>query len=110
MARYDQHLFDKHDLEQLELAQRNDGLKVNHAKIAAQSREFEIQIENFLKEAGVDLQIEYKLKLAKSKPSITPDLLVDNLFINGRLIRWIDVKVGRRTKRKDKTNGYLFEE
>ena len=108
------------DVSQLDLAISNDLYAlINQYEVLKKSREFELKIQKILDKLGVRYKTQEQLareQIEQSDKAInTPDFLIlDDLWINGQKINWIDAKnfYGLNTpylkKRiKQQTNKYL---
>lgn len=83
---------------QLQLAISNDLYAlINQDEILKKSSEFELKIQKVLDELGIKYKTQEQLAEEQikesNKASNTPDFLIlDNLYINGHKINWIDAK------------------
>jgi hypothetical protein len=86
------------DLQQYKIAERNDAESTfNQQKIAKIAADNEINFINFFKSIGINLLTQDDLSESQTKQYgravITPDLLfVDEVYINGHRVTWIDYK------------------
>lgn len=86
------------DKKQLEIGINNDLYAlINQDQILKKSSDFEFKIQNILDTIGVKYKTQNELAKEQikklNKPTNTPDFLIlDNLFINGIKIKWIDAK------------------
>lgn len=79
------------ELKQLQAAKEND--VVGHQISCTAAEEWEDAIYTFLDERGINYLTEESMKLKGYETIGTPDcLLLDDLFINGQLIRWMEFK------------------
>ena len=108
------------DKSQLDWAISHDAYAlINQDKILTKSNEFEEKIEHILKKISVRYKTQSDLvseQIAQSNKAInTPDFLIlDDLYINGIKINWIDAKnfYGSKSKFmvkkiKSQTNKYI---
>ena len=86
------------DVKQLDLAISNDLYAlINQEEILKKSTEFELKIQKILDKLGVRYKTQEQLANEQIKKSNiatnTPDFLIlDDLYINGHKINWIDAK------------------
>lgn len=86
------------DNEQLELAIDNDLYAlINQDEVLKKSTEFELQIQSILDNLGIKYKTQEQLAQEQieesDKATNTPDFLIlDDLWINGMKINWIDAK------------------
>jgi hypothetical protein len=91
-------LLSKHDSTQLNIAINNDAYAlVNQDEVLKKADEFEKSIEIILKKLKIKYKTQKELAVEQTKesdkPSNTPDFLIlDDLYINGKKINWIDAK------------------
>lgn len=86
-------IFFPKDVEQLALAKSVDHVSYNHEYLEEreQSAEWEKSLYNYFDEIGVSYMGEAALQEMGSK--VTPDVvLLDDCYIDGQLVRWIDCK------------------
>lgn len=88
----------KRDYAQLELATKNDYfVTINQSNQLKKATEFEEKIASFLDSHDIKYKTQEELSEQQiklhGKPINTPDfLIIDNLFINNKQIKWIDAK------------------
>ena len=86
------------DKKQLDIAISNDLYAlINQNEILKKSTDFELKIQNKLDSLGIKYKTQEQLAKEQIKKSNiatnTPDFLIlDDLFINGKKIKWIDAK------------------
>lgn len=86
------------DATQLDLAISNDLYAlINQDKVLKKSTEFELKIQEILDKLGIRYKTQEQLAQEQieqsDKATNTPDFLIlDNLWINGQKINWIDAK------------------
>lgn len=91
-------ILSKRDLEQLNIAISNDLYAlVNQDEILKKSTEFELKIQKILDNLGIRYKTQEQLAQEQiqesDKATNTPDFLIlDDLWINGEKINWIDAK------------------
>jgi len=91
-------ILNSRDKKQLDIAVSNDLYAlINQDVILKKSNEFELKIQKILDLLGIKYITQEQLakeQIKKSnKATITPDFLIlDDLFINGKKINWIDAK------------------
>lgn len=86
------------DLRQFKRAEANDAESTfNQQKVAKIAEENEIRVVNFFKKLGISMLTQDDLVKEQTekfgRPIITPDVLfIDQVYINGDRIHWIDYK------------------
>ena len=85
-------LLSEWEAEQLQLAKKSDIISYQDKPSELQSDVWEEDLYKYLKEMGINYTTEDDMRKAGSR--ITPDcLLLDECVINGKHVRWIDVKM-----------------
>lgn len=80
------------ELNELQIAKENDVVGY-HGNSTDTAQEWEKSIYDYLDEQGIKYITEENMKLYGYAENGTPDcLLVDDLFINGKRVRWIECK------------------
>lgn len=88
----------KRDREQLDLAISNDLYAlINQDEVLKKSTDFELKIQKILDKLGIKYKTQEQLAEEQikitNKATNTPDFLIlDDLYINGKKINWIDAK------------------
>jgi hypothetical protein len=106
----DKSILDSYDKSQLDWAESHDAYAlINQDEILTKSNEFEEKIKNILDKLNCRYKTQSDLvteQIAESNgPTNTPDFLIlDELYINGNKINWIDAKnfYGSKSKLMEK--------
>ena len=91
-------ILNERDKKQLDIAMSNDLYAlINQDEVLKKSTDFEFKIQNILDYMGIRYKTQNELAKEQIKKSNiatnTPDFLIlDNFFINGKKIKWIDAK------------------